>query len=577
MPGQAGAAVLRPVRRLAVRGVLTISVLSLFCSLGVLALPLFNMQVFNRVLPTRDAATLAALLIGLAVGLLAYAVLDTLRGLALEALAGQVTKRLSLPLLQATATGGRGPAATSEAMSDLETLRAFFSSTACTAPFDAMWTPLLLLALLVQHWAFAALAALCCLVLLGMNLLGDALSRREMLAANEASAAALRRAADAVTASDVVLANGMLPTLSARWQAGQARAAALVHRAVLRARAVSAATTALRMGMTAAMVGLGLVLALSGVASTGSMVATNMILARLLLPFQQVAATKRHWVDALAAWRRVRAALENPAPPRYAHAMPAPAPRLVVERLVYLPPGGDRPLLRGVSFTAEPGEVVGVIGPSSAGKSTLVRMVVGMQAPTTGGAYLDGTSTFLWEREDFARHVGYVPQGLALVDATVADNIARMGQPDMPAVLDAAKRAGAHRIIATLPDGYATRIAGGTLSSGQRQRVALARALYRRPGLIVLDEPSAFLDKDGEADVAALLARLRAEGATVLLVTHRPALLAAVDKVAVLRDGLVAQFGARDDVLEALGPPRVRMVRAAAPEHVSRRVSERAS
>jgi len=292
------------------------------------------------------------------------------------------------------------------------------------------------------------------------------------------------------------------------------------------------------------------------------MVAGNMILARLLLPFQQVAATRRSWTDALAAWRRVQAALDCPVPSRYAHAMPTPTPRLAVERLVYMPPGGDRPLLRGVSFTVEPGESIGIIGPSSAGKSTLVRLIMGMTPPSAGGAYLDGTSTYLWEREDFARHVGYMPQGLALLDETVADNIARMGAVDMAAVLAAAKRAGVHRAIAALPQGYATRVAGGTLSTGQRQRVALARALYSRPGLLVLDEPSAFLDRAGEAEVLALLDRLRAEGTTVLLVSHRPALLASVDKLLVLAEGTVSQFGPRAEVLQSLSTPRVRLVRA---------------
>jgi len=550
-------------RRIAVRGVLCVAALSLVCNIGALAVPLFNMQVFNRVLATRDVDTLGMLVAGLILCLLAFTILDTLRALALEALAGKVTRRLSLPLVRAVAAGGRGAGAASEALNDLETLRSFVASPACTAPFDAMWTPVMLLALVAQHWGFAVLGALSCIVLLVMNLLGDSVSRRQMLAANEASATTLRRAADAVGAADVVLALGMLPTLSRRWEAGQRRAAGLVHRAMLRARAVSAVTSALRMGMTAAMVGLGLVLVLSGLASGGSMVASNMILARLLLPFQQVAATRQRWVGALAAWRRVRTALDCPAVARYARAMPAPTPRLVVERLVYLSPGGGPPLLRGVSFTAEPGESIGVIGPSSAGKSTLIRLIMGMLPPTAGGAYLDGTSTFLWEREDFAQHVGYVPQGVALLDETVADNIARMRAPDMAAVLAAAKRAGAHRVIAALPQGYATRIAGGRLSTGQRQRVALARALYSRPRLLVLDEPSAFLDGTGEADVLALLASLRVEGATVLLVTHRPALLATMDKLLVLTEGAVSQFGPRAAVLQSLATPKVRLVRAA--------------
>lgn len=548
-------------RRLALRGVLFIAALSLACNVGVLAVPLFNMQVFNRVLTTRDTDTLRTLALGLAIGLVCYAVLDGLRGLALEVLAGQVARRLSSPLICAVVASGRGPGAASEALADLETLRSFFSSQACVAPFDLMWAPVMLLVLLAQHWAFAALGLASCALLAGLNVLGDAMSRQGMLAANTAAADALRGVADTVNAAEVVLANGMLPTLAALWEAGQRQSRGLVHRSMMRSRAISATIAALRMGMTGAMVALGLLLALGGAASGGAMVASNMILAKLLMPFQQISGTRRAWVDALAAWTRIRSVMEHDVPLRMPHAMPAPAPRLVVDRLVYVPPGGDRALLRGISFTAEPGECVGVVGPSSAGKSTLVRMIMGMTAPTAGGVYLDGTSTYLWQREDFAARVGYVPQSLALLDATVLENICRLNAPDIGAAIVAAKRVGVHRTIAALPLGYATRLAGSTLSSGQRQRVALARALYALPGVLVLDEPTAYLDRAGEAELMLVLAGLRAEGVTVVLVTHRPALLSAMDTLVVLQDGLIAHVGPRDAVLQALSTSTIKLVR----------------
>ena len=562
MPGSP--LVTQKIERDAIRGILGVAGLALLCNIGALAVPLFNMQVFNRVLPTRELHTLAALGVGLLICLVTWAILDVLRNVALDALAARLARSVSVRLVHAIASSPRADLAAAETLSDMENLRSFIASPASLAPFDVAWAPVLLLVLFVLHWGYAVLALLCIAILAGMNLLGDALSRRAMLAANTASATALRRAGDAVMAAEAVLPLGMLPTISHLWTKAQAEASALVHRATLRARTISSATGTLRFGMTGAMVALGLILALNGLASSGSMVAANMILARLLLPFQSVAATRRQWVDALASWRRLETALGSPVPHRYQDAMPNPEPRLVVDNLSYIPPGGDRPLLRNISFTVQPGEAIGIIGPSSSGKSTLLRLILGITQPIAGGVYLDGTSTYLWEREDFARHVGYVPQRPALLNEPVAENIARMQHPDFRAVIAAAKRAGVHRSIAALPHGYATRLSANVLSGGQRQRVALARALYSRPKLLILDEPSAFLDQAGEAEIIALLAQLRAEGATLLVVSHRPSLLTSVDKVLVLQDGTVAKFGPRAEVLPSVLKPTVRLIAQAA-------------
>lgn len=549
------------VRRSATRCVLAVAALAFICNLGTLAVPLFNMQVFGRVLPTRDLGTMGALACGLAICLLAWAVLEVLRSAAMEILAARIARQLSIPLIQAASLAPRPDLAAGECMADLEMLRTFLASRACMVPFDIAWTPVLLLALLAMHWALAAMGLLSLLILTVLNVLGDAISRRALLAANEASATAMRGAVDGVNAAEAVIALGMLPILTQRWRSSQQRAADLVETALLRARAVSAATNALRAGMTGAMVALGLALALNGMSSSASMVAGNMILGRLLLPFGSVAATRRQWIDVLAAWRRLQAVLSGTAQRRYETALPAPEPKLVVENLSYFPPKGDRALLRSVSFTVEPGESVAIIGPSSAGKSTLLRLIVGMAPPTAGGVYLDGNSSFLWEREDFARHAGYMPQRPTLLEESVADNIARMQTVDMAAVVRAAKMVGVHRTIAALPQGYATRLSGNVLSGGQRQRVALARALYGEPKLLALDEPSAFLDESGEADLVGLLGRLRASGVTVLLVTHRPSLLRAMDKVVVLQAGSVAQFSPASELYPELKKASIRLVK----------------
>ncbi len=558
---------LAALRSEATRGAIALGAVSLACNIGALAVPLYNMQVYNRVMTTHNLHTLAGLSIGLAVSVAAYIVLDHLR-LALMAALGDRFARRIVPLLlagvQAAWPRGADP---SQALRDAETLRAFIGGTALTAPFDLAWSPVLLLVLFAMGWGYAAVGTASLLILVALNLLGDAASRRHLTVANQAAAVGLHEVAGASRSAEAVVAMGMLPSLAARWKQAEAPDAAAGTRALLRSRAVTAAPRALRSAMTGATVATGLVLVLNGYASSGTLVAANMILAKMLLPIEQFAATLLNWADAAAAWRRVRALLEETVPARYAHALPRPEGRLVIERLVYMPPGAERPILRGVSFEAESGEMIGVIGPSAAGKSTLLRLVMGIAEPTGGGVFLDGHSTYLWNREDFARHVGYVPQSLALSNATVAETIARGAvKPDLDCVLAAAKRAGLHAIIASLPHGYATPLLaqGFVLSAGQRQRVALARALYSNPKLVVLDEPNAFLDEAGEAMLVALLAQLRAEGVATLVSAHRPSVLRAADKLLVLRDGLVEHFGPAAEVSQALSGKRVHLIRAAA-------------
>jgi ATP-binding cassette, subfamily C, bacterial len=564
--GDAGAAVVSTLRRQAIRGALGVAAISFACNVGSLAVPLYNMQIFNRVMPTRNLHTLAGLTVGVAISVLCYIVLDHLRTSAMVALGDRFARSISPVLLRAASIAGTRAANPMQSIRDVETLRLYIASPSLTAPFDLAWSPILLLVLLAMGWGYAALAVAFILVLAALNLLGDAVARRPLMEANQATADGFRDVASATRSAEAVIAMGMLPRLARRWERAQNEALSAGTKALLRSRSVTAITHALRTGMTGAMVAFGLIMVLNGGASAGTLVAGNMILARILMPFERFSSTLRQTADAAVAWRRIATLLRQVVPARYVHALPRPEGRLVVERLVFMPPGADRPVLRGISFELAPGEILGIIGPSASGKSTLMKLLLGIAEPSGGGVFLDGHNTFLWNREDLARHVGYVPQSAVLTDGTVAENIARGGQPDHGAVLAAAKRAGVHSAIAALPHGYATPIAGSgfTLSAGQRQRIALARALYGSPRLLILDEPNAFLDKDGETMLANLLTRLRAEKIGVLISTHRPSVVRSVDKLLVLREGTIEHFGPSEDVLRAMGGPQVRMVRAAA-------------
>jgi ATP-binding cassette subfamily C protein len=537
-----------------------LAALGVLLALATLALPLFFMQVLDRVLTTGSESTLAWLLAGLAVALVIQAVFEWLRARAMALAGARLADALALPAFDAVATAGPQP------LHDLAQLRAFAASPAAAAMLELAWIPPLLLVLALLHPVYALVAAGCAVLLLLLGLAAEGGTRRTLMAANDAAAHSIAEMAVALRGAEAVVAMGMLPALQARWQGGQVAMLARANAAGRRAKAIATAIRAARLLMTGAMVATGVLLVLADAATPGSMIAANLLLARLLLPFEQLGATLRQSTDALAAWRRLRIALDQPEAPREKIAMPCRVGRLEVQRLVFLPPGAPRPVLRGLSFAVEPGQVLAIIGASGAGKSTLLRLLLGMAAPTAGSVQLDGYATHLWDREDFARHVGYLPQNFPLTDASIGETIARLGKPDPAMLIDAARQAGLHGLIGRLPQGYATKLAeaGFLLSEGQRQRLALARALYGAPKLLVLDEPNAHLDAEGEAALIAAIGAVRRRGGAVVLVAHRRALVQAADTLLVLRDGLIDRYGERGLVLDEMAGGPVRLARAAA-------------
>jgi len=544
--------------------------LSAFSNALMLTVPLFTMQVYDRVMSSRSTDTLLMLSLVACGALVLYAVLDYVRARAFQVMATISARRLNVPTLEAAildalSGGGRNAG---QAMRDLNELRGFMTGSAVAVPMDLIWTPLFLGILFLLHPVYGWVAAGAAVLLLAMNLVTDALTRRPLQEANRASARAFSDIGAAVRHAEAVEAMGMLPALARRWEAANAEQAELMDAGTARARALAAASRALRLILQVAMIATGAVLVIANEASPGSMMAAGMLMGRMLHPFEVLVDGWRQWVFAMGALSRVREVLAAGAARRGAMALPCPSGRLVVDRLSYVPPGGDRPVLRNVSFHLEPGEVLGVIGPSGAGKSTLARLIVGVWAPTAGGIFLDGHSTYLWERESFGRVVGYVPQAVSLLDGTVRENIARMAEADPADVVRAARMAGVHEMIGRLPFGYDTPVGEGSyvLSGGQRQRIALARALFGGPRLLVLDEPNSSLDQPGEQALLHAIGEAKAAGTTVVLIAHRASIVSVVDRLLVLKDGQVEQFGARAEVMRhvmpAAAPAVPRLVKA---------------
>jgi ATP-binding cassette subfamily C protein len=547
------------------RMLLSAAIVTVACNLGILLVPIYSLQLYDTVLNTRNLNSLLWLTIGLAIGLSVYGGLEYTRSLLYEAMAGRVGRDLGLSTLLAAAHAANGDnhALPGQAVRDLSEVRAFITSGVITVLLDLIWTPILVIVLFAFHWAYGTYGLLCVAILLCLSILGDMLTRRPLEEANEQKIRSFAEIAVAVRNAETVEGLGMMPALSRRWQISQNAMLERLWSGTRATRMIASIIKTLRFLMSAGVVCLGVILTLDGLVSAGTMIATGIMISRLLAPIERLSTSWRAWVSARGAWRRVKQVLLESKPVRGTFPLPCPEGRLTVDRLVYIARGSELPVLRGISFAIAPGEVLGIIGPSGAGKSTLARLIVGIQEPTAGGVWLDGNNTWLWERGDFGRHVGYMPQTTVLLDGTVAQNIARLQDAEPQAVVAAAARAGIHDAIMKLPNGYATRVgdAGFVLSGGQRQRLALARALFGNPRLLILDEPNSNLDDEGERILLNAIRLARNEGTSVMMIAHRPSLMAVADKLLVLKDGVIERSGTRDAVMRAMQKPSVKLVR----------------
>lgn len=558
VPTHTADALIRNLQRSFAGGLAYAGFLSLCVNVLLLTVPLFMLQVQDRVIVSRSLDTLTMLLV-IAIGALAlYGTIEFIRSLTFQTMASIFARRLNLPALQAAVTASieQGSAQATQAIRDLNDIRYFIASSAIATPLEAAWSPIFLAVLFVFHPIYGLVGVISLVILLILGVLADLLTRRVLKEANEEGVASINEISASMRHAETIEAMGMLPALSSRWRGKQTAMIEHLDTGTRRGKFIAALTRSCRMSMQLAIYATGAVLIIKNEVSIGTLMAASILLGRLLAPFDSMISDWRQWVLAAQAWRRVRELLQARASQRQTVPTPATQGDLVVDRLVYAPQGAEQTVIKGVSFTLEPGEVLGLVGPSGAGKSTLARLLVGVLKPNVGGVYLDGHNTYLWERGSFGAMVGYLPQSVSLLNGTIAENIARMRKPDPHAILEAARIAGVHELIGRLPLGYDTNVNDGDfkLSGGQRQRIGLARALYGAPRLIVLDEPNANLDAEGEQGLVRAIAAARESGAIVILIAHRPSVMQVVDKILVLREGRVAQFGPRSAIAGVITP-----------------------
>jgi len=537
-----------------------VGLFSLAESILLLSVPLFTFQVFDRVLTSRSQETLVMLTVAAIGALLALSVFDMLRGEVLQRVGLWLDSRLSPQLLAAGFDAAAiGDARSAQGLRDLAQLRNFVGSGAAAAFFDAPMVPVFMGVIFfidpLLGWISLGGAA----TLLSLAL-ANLLSTRKLLSlANAASVMALNHAQTTMQTADAVRAMGMLPHITEKWQTLNGGILALQARTGDRIGQFSAASKFARLVVQILSMGVGASLAMDQRITGGMMIAASIIMARGLAPIEVAVGSWSALAAARESWRRIDRILAS-APVRTGRTdLPVPLGGLIVDHVYYLAPGGGRAILKNVCMALPPGEALGVIGSTAAGKTTLARMITGVLRPASGSVRLDGAELSQWDTAKLGRHIGYLPQDVQLLPGTVAENIARMGERDDEMVVDAARRAGVHDLILRLPQGYDTPIEDGgiRLSGGQRQRVGLARALYGEPRLIVLDEPNSNLDVAGEQALLGALDAARATGATVILISHRPSVLDRMDKILVMREGTTDLFGPREQVLpQLMRPPR---------------------
>lgn len=528
------------------------------CVINVLGLTpsLYMLQVYDRVLTSRNETTLLMLTLLVAGLYLLSAALEFARSSVLIRVGNRLDMMLNQRVFNAAfernlKMAGGNP---SQALNDLTNVRQFLTGNALFAFFDTPWTPIYMAVGFMVHPLLGGIMLGGSVVLVFLAYLNNISTQKPLAEANKAAIGAAHFADNHLRNAEVIESMGMLPGLRARWMKQHERVLSLQTLASDRGARLSTLTRFVRMFLQSLILGAGALLVIAGDITAGMMIVCSILMGKALSPVEQVIGSWKTMLSAKESYTRLEEMLGNAPPRGETLSLPKPNGHVVVENLIAGAPGQQVAILRGVNFTANAGDVVGVIGPSASGKSTLARLLVGVWGARAGSVRLDGADIYQWNKDELGPHMGYLPQDIELFDGTIAENIARFGELDSAKIIQAAQSAGVHEMILRFPQGYDTPlgIGGIALSGGQKQRIGLARAVYGNPALVVLDEPNSNLDDVGEAALVATINQLKQQGTTVILITHRMNILQVVDKLLVMREGSVTMFGPRKDVLLAL-------------------------
>lgn len=529
--------------------------LSLFVNVLMLTGPLYMLQVYDRVITSQSMSTLVVLSI-LMVAMYGFmGVMDFLRSRILVRIGNYVEAELSAPLFKSwLAQGVRGQlGAAQKPLQNLAMLKRFLTGSAPTTFFDIPWTPIYIGVIFMIDWTLGVFAIIGALIVLCIAIFAEMRTRNKELDAQKARSNSQVFTQQVYSNSEAILSMGMVDDMAQKWHhikdEGNAND--------LSASDISGGATALsksfRMFLQSAILGLGAALAVQQIISPGAMIAGSIILGRALAPIQMVISQWRNYIQTKSAYQDLNSFYESLPQDVEKLSLPQPTGMLSVKDLSAGPPGAKKATVKGLNFDLAAGDGLCILGHSGSGKSSLARLLVGIWMPQIGSVRLDGATFDQWENTELGRHIGYLPQTVELFDGTVGENISRFQSNNIApeAIIRAAQIAGIHEFILSMPDGYNTKLgAGGViLSVGQVQRIALARAVFGDPCLVVLDEPNSNLDAQGDKALNAAIQYMRSQNKTVIIVSHRPTAMAAVNKILVLRGGQQEKFGLKEDIL----------------------------
>lgn len=525
-------------------------------NLLMLAPSIYMMQVYDRVLASHNEFTLYMLSV-MILGLYALiSVLEHIRSMVVIRVGGKIDAFLNQRVYTAAFEQNLKQSGVNagQALNDLTTIRQFVTGNGMFAFFDAPWFPVYLLVIFIFNFWLGVFALVTTLLLLALAWFNEIVSRKPLSEANTLAVKSSSTATNNLRNAEVIEAMGMLPQLRTRWFEMHNKFLQLQAEASQKAAAVTAVTKFVQVSTQSLILGVAALLVIKGQVTAGMMIAASILLGRAIAPVQQIIGVWKQWSGVVSAYKRLNDLLVNNPPREAGMSLPAPKGQLGVEAITAAPPGGQVAILKNVSFSLNPGDIMGLIGPSGSGKSTLARLLVGVWPAAMGKVRLDGADVYQWNKDELGPSIGYLPQDIELFAGTISENIARFAEVDAEKVIQAATLAGVHDMILRFPQGYDTRVgdAGSGLSGGQKQRIGLARALYGLPAFLVLDEPNSNLDDVGEQALSQAILQLRQMGKTVILISHRPNIIRVTNKLLMLRDGMVAAFGPTEQVLKAM-------------------------